>query len=155
MSDTDTKIMRLALQHAERARKNNNTPVGVVIAKREMILGIGENEVRSHGDCTAHAEVIALRNACKNHGIDALRGACCYTTMEPCPMCCWALVEGGIERIVLGARHRQLGRKEYGRYSLERLLELTGRKLAITTGILSDECEALRRDWMRVTGRES
>ena len=155
MSDTDIKIMRLALEHAERARKNNNTPVAAIIANKDMILGIGENEVRSNGDCTAHAEVIALRNVCKNHGVDALHGASCYTTMEPCPMCCWALVEGGIDRIVLGARHHQLGRKEYGLYSLERLLDLTGRKLAITTGILSDECESLRREWMRATGRES
>lgn len=147
--------MRLALDHAVQAREKGNTPVAAVIAKDGAMLAVGQNEVRSGGDCTAHAEVVALRKALAEFGAERVEGATCYTTMEPCPMCAWALVEGGIARVVLGARHRQLGRKAYGAYALEGLYELTGREVAVTTGVLAEECGEMRLAWMRQVGRES
>ncbi len=154
-AEFDVETMRLALEHANASGEKGNTPVASVIAQGTTILGVGENEVRSSGDCTAHAEIVALRRALAEHGAEAVAGGTCYTTMEPCPMCLWALVEGGITRIVLGARHRQIGRKAYGAYDLESLLDLTGRRIEITTGVLADACGDMRLDWMRRMGRES
>ena len=62
-------------------------------------------------------------------------------------MCCWAIVEAGIERLVLGARHADMKRTDYGDYSVEKLLTMANRKLHIVTGVRSAECEALRRSW--------
>jgi tRNA(adenine34) deaminase len=151
----DEEMMRLALRHAEQARDKGNTLVAAVIAKDGRMLAVGENEVRTGGDCTAHAEIVALRAALATFDAETVRGGTCYTTMEPCPMCAWALVEGGITRIVMGARHRQLGRKAYGAYALEGLFEMTGRTVEITTGVLAEECGAMRLAWMREAGRES
>lgn len=151
----DDEIMQLALRYAIKAGERGDTPTASVIARNGQILSIGENEIRSSGDCTAHAEVSAIRRALEKHGPGATHGAVCYTTMEPCPMCAWALVEAGIERIVLGARHRQLGRKDYGNYSLESLYASTGRPMMITEGVLAEECGAMRLAWMRSVGRET
>lgn len=151
----DEAMMRLALEHALAARDRGDTPVASVIAHQGRILAIGENEIRSGGDCTAHAEVSAIRRSEAAHGAGAARGATCYTTMEPCPMCAWALVEAGVERIVLGARHRQLGRRDYGTYRLEDLYAMTGRSVTIVEGVLAEECGSMRRDWMRAVGRET
>lgn len=150
----DEDMMRLALERAVEAGKKGNTPVAAVIAKDGALLAIGENEVRSSGDCTAHAEVVALRTALASLDQQAVYGATCYTTMEPCPMCAWALVEGGIARIVMGARHRQLGRKAYGAYALEALFEMTGQDVEVSSGVLAEECGAMRLAWMREAGRE-
>ena len=156
MTDSDDEMMmRLALVHAVKARGRGDTPVSAVISHGGTVLAVGENEVRSGGDCTAHAEVSAIRRAATAHGPAATHGATCYTVMEPCPMCAWALVEAGVTRIVLGARHRQLGRKDYGTYALEDLFAMTGRKVVITQDVLSEECGALRRAWMLETGREA
>ena len=156
MTDTDAAaIMRIAYAHALKARERGDSPVAAVIARDGEILAVGENEVRSGGDCTAHAEVSAIRRAAAAHGPEATHGAACYTTMEPCPMCAWALVEAGITRIVLGARHRQLGRRDYGSYALEELFAMTRRDVEIVEGVLSEECGAMRLAWMREMGRET
>ena len=62
-------------------------------------------------------------------------------------MCCWALQEARIARLVLGARHAEMRRVDYGGYSVETLLELTGRPMEIVTGVRTAECEAIRRSW--------
>ena len=153
--DYDEQMMRLALDHALTARARGDTPVAAVIARGGTVLAVGENEVRSGGDCTAHAEVSAIRRAAAAHGPEATRGTTCYTTMEPCPMCAWALVEAGVSRIVLGARHRQLGRRDYGAYALEEFYAMAGREMEITQGVLSEDCAAMRLAWMKSVGRET
>jgi tRNA(Arg) A34 adenosine deaminase TadA len=151
----DEEIMRIALDYAIKAGERGDTPTASIIAHEGEILSIGENEIRSSGDCTAHAEVTAIRRAVEKYGPSATHGAVCYTTMEPCPMCAWALIEAGVERVVLGARHRQLGRKDYGSYSLETFYASTDRQMMITEGVLAEECGAMRLEWMRLRGRET
>ena len=147
MADDDAHFMALALAEAKNAEAGGNLPVGSLIVRDGAVLGIGQNRVASHHDPTAHAEVDAVRNACLALGTEALDGATCYTTMEPCPMCCWALQEAKIVRLVLGARHAEMKRTDYGAYSVEALLELTKRGIELITGVRTDECEAIRRDW--------
>ena len=155
MERTDEELMRLALDHAVMARDSGNTPVAAVIARGADILAVGENARWTSGDCTAHAEIVAIRKALAEHGAEAVAGSSCYTTMEPCPMCAWAIVEAGLARVVMGARHHQLGRRDYGKYRLETFYEETGQQIDVTDGVLAEECGAMRLEWMRSVGREA
>jgi tRNA(adenine34) deaminase len=137
------RFMALALAEARAAAAEGNLAVGSVIVRGGQVIGRGHNLVRTSGDPTAHAETVAIRNACRSLGAPELPGATCYTTMEPCPMCCWAIVVAGIERVVLGARHVDVGNITVGDYRVERLIAMTRRELALTTGIAVDECLAV------------
>ena len=144
---SDDDFMRLALAEAAKAEAAGNVPVGSLIVRDGDVLGVGQNRSTSDNDPTAHAEVDAVRDACAKLATTDLSGATCYTTMEPCPMCCWALQEAGVARLVLGARHAGMGRTDYGDYSVEALLALTRRNIDLATGVLEPECEAIRRNW--------
>ena len=147
-------FMGLALDEGRKGEREGNVPVGSVIVRDGTVLGAGHNEANSGPDATAHAEVQAIRDACRREGTWDLAGATLYSTMEPCPMCCWALLEAGIARLVLGGRHegmRKHGidrRATLGGYAVETLLELTNRELDLVTGVRTHDCERLRLDWM-------
>ena len=137
--------MGLALDLSRKALENGDLPVGSLIVRDNKIIGSGSNQARSTNDPVSHAEIEAIRDACRNLGTTDLGGASCYTVMEPCPMCCWALLEAGVSQVILGARHAGMRRTDYGGYALEKLVEMTGRELDVVTGIRTAECEALRR----------
>lgn len=148
-----TAFMRAALEEAATARRQGNAGVGAVVVRDGDIVARGRNEVRSTFDVTAHAEVVALRTLSRRERRAApdvptsdgpLSDCVLYTTVEPCPMCCWAIVVAGIPAVVMGARLAQLG-LTYGAYTVETLLGLTGRSVTVIPGILSDECAAVRR----------
>jgi len=141
--------LRLAIEEARRASANGNLCVGSVVVRDGKVIGSGHNTVSSTGDLTAHAEVSAIRDACARLGTAELTGATLYTTMEPCPMCLWAICLARIERLVLGARHRTFRRPELGDYTVEKMLAMTAVPLEIVTGVLTDECEALRPEMAR------
>ena len=145
MSDDHHHFMGLALDLSRQALALGNVPVGSVIVRQGQVIGSGINRARSDNDPTSHGETEAIRDACRRLGTTDLSGSTCYTAMEPCPMCCWALSEARISRLVLGARHAGMRRPDYGRYAVESLLALTGAPLEIITGIRTAECEALRR----------
>ncbi|MCW5888073.1 MAG: nucleoside deaminase [Anaerolineales bacterium] len=153
MDNDHHRFMSLALAQGNLGRERGNSPIGSVIVRRGGIVGVGHNVALSSGDPTAHAEIQAIRDACHNLRRTDLSDCTCYTVMEPCPMCCWALVEVGIERVVLGARHQGMKRfappesTSYGDYAMEKLLAMTGRKFEIVTGVCTEECEENRRSW--------
>ena len=99
-------------------------------------------------DVTAHCETDALRNGGKALGHVDFSGHALYTTAEPCPMCCGALMASGIHTIVMGARPEPSQRR-YGDYTIEKLIQLAGfeEKLQVVTGILPQECADVRRKW--------
>ncbi|MEE9274679.1 MAG: nucleoside deaminase [bacterium] len=134
-----------ALEEAKRANQEGNVPLGSLIVKGEEVVGVGRNQVETLLDPTAHAEVAAMRDACRRLKTADLRGTILYTTMEPCPMCLWAIQEGRIKCLVLGARHKEMRRTVYGDYSVEGLMTMTRRKLDMVTGVRVAECEAARR----------
>ena len=158
-ADEHDHFMDLALEEGRKAEPEGNVPVGSVIVRNNEVIGAGHNEARSGPDATAHAEVQAIRDACRRQNTWDLGGATLYTSMEPCPMCCWAIVEAGIGRLVLGARHEgmrkysDIRRTSYGGYAVETLIDLTGRTLEVVTGVRTQECEALRAAW-RDSGSE-
>lgn len=83
----------------ENLNSNLGGPFGAVIVKNEEIIGFGSNEVTSSNDPTAHAEIVAIRNACKNLNIFSLKGCEIYTSCEPCPMCLAAIYWARISKI--------------------------------------------------------
>jgi len=149
----DERLMDLALAESRAAEAAGNTAVGCVIARQGAVLAIGHALVQTSGNPLAHAEIVAIDAACRKLGTTDLAGATIYIAYEPCPMCAWAIHLARIDRIVLGARHVDIGRPDLGRFRLESLAALTGQPLNLTTGVRHAECVALRRAWKRRTGR--
>lgn len=99
--ETHSHYMDLARQQAEKS--GEDVPVGCVIVLDGHIIGSGHNERESTGDPTAHAEIVAIRQAAKKLGKWRLAGATLYTTLEPCPMCAEAIIQSRLQRVVFGA----------------------------------------------------
>lgn len=95
--------MRLALRLAARAAENGDVPIGCVVARGEEVLGEAGNERELRRDPTAHAEVLALREAAKRLGGWRLLETTIYVTLEPCPMCAGAITLARVPRLVFGA----------------------------------------------------
>ena len=148
MQSDHEKYMRLALEEAERAGAEGNAAVGSVIVNGDDVVARGRNLVASTNDPTAHAETVAIREAGKALGHVDLSGFTLYTTFEPCPMCCGAVMAGGIGTLVMGARSGPSDRR-WGEYTVERLIELAGRSDAIdvVTGVMVSDCLAVRDKW--------
>jgi tRNA(adenine34) deaminase len=101
--------MQYALKLADKAGDINEVPVGAVVVKQNRIIGEGYNQVISSQDPTAHAEIIALRNAAKAVGNYRIVEAELYVTIEPCSMCAGALIHARIEKLIYGAREPRAG----------------------------------------------
>ncbi|QCI69355.1 nucleoside deaminase [Phreatobacter stygius] len=141
--------MARVLELCGEADARGDCPVASIIVRDGEVIGQGSNRVATGGDPTAHAEVEAIRDAARNLGSADLSGATLYSAMEPCPMCCWAIKEARIGRVVLGARHAGMRRIDYGDYSVEKLIGMTGSALEVVDGVRVAECEAARRAWKR------
>jgi tRNA(adenine34) deaminase len=146
------RFMRVALEEAARAAAEGNMGCGAVITQGGEIVSRGRNQATTLADVTAHAETQAVRRLSLDWQVvnptfraDAgpLRGTTLYTTVEPCPMCAWAICIAGVSELVIGARYARMG-VAYGSYAIERLLEMTSQPLHIVGGVLHDECAALR-----------
>jgi len=152
MADEHHRYMQLALDRARAAGEKGNRPVASVIVRDGRVLGAGENTAFTDFDPSAHAEVAAIRKACAALRTLDLSGSTLYSTLEPCPMCFWAMQEARIGQLVLGGRYAGIGRTDMGRYTVESFLDFTGRSLEIVTGVLQRECEEARLEWMRRHG---
>ena len=114
-------------------------------SEREKVVARGRNLVNSTSDPTAHAETVALRHAGERLGYTDFSELTLYTTFEPCPMCCGAILASGVHTLVMGARHN-LAQSRWGAYTVERLLDLTNRtgQLIVITGVLTQACADVR-----------
>ncbi len=101
--------MRRALALADRAENEGEVPIGAVLVRDDTVLGEGWNSVISLQDPTAHAEVMALRDAARVEGNYRLPGTTLYVTLEPCTMCAGALIHARVERLVFAAREPRAG----------------------------------------------
>ena len=138
--------MRIALVEAERGATEGNVAVGSILVAPERVVARGRNLVTSTSDPTAHAETVALRQAGEQLGHTDFSNLTLYTTFEPCPMCCGAILASGVHKLVMGARH-DLTQSNWGAYTVEKLLDLTNRasQLIVVTGILTRECGDVRK----------
>jgi tRNA(adenine34) deaminase len=105
----DDYFMRLALREAERAPAHEDVPIGAVVVRAGEVISAAHNERELRGDPTAHAEVIALREAARVTGSWRVLDAVMYVTLEPCAMCAGALVLARVARLVYGARDPKAG----------------------------------------------
>lgn len=108
-SAADVQWMQRALQLADRAEQVGEVPVGAVVVRAGEVLGEGWNQVITARDPSAHAEMVALREAARAAGNYRLPGATLYVTLEPCTMCAGALVHARIERLVFAASEPKAG----------------------------------------------
>jgi tRNA(adenine34) deaminase len=143
------RLMDVVLARCEEALHRGDCPVASIVVRDGAIVGEGQNGATTGTDPTSHAEVEAIRDASRRLRSGDISGATLYSAMEPCPMCCWAIKEARIARVVLGARHAGMRRIDYGAYSMEKLLALTNATLDLVTGVRVAECEAMRRRWSR------
>jgi len=135
--------MREALDEARRGLADGEVPVGAVVVVGGAIVGRARNAPVALTDPTAHAEVLALRAAGLETGNYRLTGATLYATVEPCVMCCGAVLHARVTRVVYGAADPKAGAVT----SLYRLLDDSrlNHRATATGGILADECAALLR----------
>lgn len=145
MSDEHEKFMRMALDEAAIGKAEGNVAVASVIIRDGAVVAMGRNLATTTFDPTAHAETVAIREAGKATRQTSFPGCTLYTTFEPCPMCCGAIMESGISQIVMGGRPGP-GESRWQDYTLERLIEMAGRQneIQVVTGILSQECVDIR-----------
>ena len=143
----DERCITLALDEARRAECEGEVPIGAVVALDGRIIGRGRNQVIAHADPTAHAEILALREAAGAVGNYRLTGATLYATIEPCAMCCGAAVNARVARVVYGAADPKAGAAQ----SLYRLLEDTrlNHRAVVSAGVLDQECGAILREFFQ------
>ncbi len=139
----DESWMRRALELAARAEAEGEVPVGALVVREESVLGEGWNRPISAHDPTAHAEILALREAAARAGDYRLGGATLYVTLEPCPMCAAAMAHARVARLVFGAWDPRQGAAGSA-FNLVVAAEMNHR-IDSFGGVLSEECGALLR----------
>jgi tRNA(adenine34) deaminase len=146
MTTDHERFMRVALEEAETARTEGNSGVGSVIVRDGEIIARGRNLVYTTHDVTAHAETVALRVGGQAHQTIDFSGCTLYTTFEPCPMCCGAILLSGVSTLVMGGR-MELDDSRWAGYQVDRLIDSFGRSgtIEVVTGVLEEECYAVAR----------
>ena len=142
------KYMKRAVELAELAGSMGEIPVGAVVVKRETgeIIAEGYNRRESDKNALAHAELIAINEACRKLGGWRLIGCDLYVTLEPCPMCCGAIINSRVERVIYGADDMKAGSV----FSLQQMFELPyNHKPEIIRGVMSEECGELLSSFFR------
>lgn len=147
MSDKDRQWMQRALELARHAEAEGEVPVGAVVVLNDRIIGEGWNQPISAQDSTAHAEIIALRQACQSQQNYRLPGAELFVTLEPCVMCAGALVHARINRLVFAAVEPKTGAAGscLDVFSLPNL----NHRVHCESGLLGEESSELLRAFFR------
>ena len=139
----DEYFMRLALREAERALEHDDVPIGAVVVHDGEVIGAGRNERELRNDPTAHAEVIALREAARHLGSWRVLDSILYVTLEPCAMCAGAIVLARVPRVVFATVDPKAGAAGS---VLDVLAEpRLNHRPAVTGGLLAEEAAALLR----------
>jgi tRNA(adenine34) deaminase len=143
----DAQYMRLALAQASLAEDAGEVPIGAIVVFNGEIIGRGYNRNLIDHDPSAHAEMVAMREAARRLGNHRLRGCEMFVTMEPCAMCAGALIHARISRLIYGASDPKAG-------AVGSVLEVLNHpklnhQMAVTSGVLLDECSGIVRDFFR------
>lgn len=143
----DDYYMKLALAEAAKAYTIGEVPIGAVLTLNGEVVAAAHNMRETWQDATAHAEIIAIRQACQHLNRWRLTGATLYVTIEPCPMCAGALVMSRIDRLVYGSSDYKAGAVE----SLFNIVqnESLNHRLSVTAGVMADDCASIMREFFR------
>jgi len=134
----DEIFMKEALKEARKAYEINEVPIGAVIVRNGEIVGRGFNQKETLKDATLHAEISAIKDACRNLGGWRLPGCTMYVTLEPCSMCAGALVNARVERLVIGASDYKTG--ACGSVLNIVQMEKLNHQIDVQSGVLENEC---------------
>ncbi|MDE5764643.1 MAG: nucleoside deaminase [Ruminococcus sp.] len=140
--------MKYALELAEKAAEDGEVPVGAVVVKKSTgeIVGEGRNRRESHKNALAHAEIEAISQACGKLGGWRLHGCAIYVTLEPCPMCCGAIINSRIDDVYFGAYDRKSGSAE----SIQQMFNFPyNHKPAVYGGICEHECSGILSEFFK------
>ncbi len=144
---SDIEAMQAALDEARKAAEAGEVPIGAVVVAGDHVVGFGQNRVLRESDPTAHAEIVALREAAAALGNYRLNGCTLYVTLEPCAMCAGAMIHARLDRLVYGAADPKAG-------ACGSVLEVLNHprlnhQLRVDQGILADEAGELLRGFFR------
>lgn len=144
---SDEYFIKEALKEAKKAYKKGEIPVGAVIVLDGQIISKAHNQKETTSDPTAHAEILAIRNASKILGAWRLIGTTLYITKEPCVMCSGAIVHARIKRVVYGCNDPKGG----GALSLYNILQDSrlNHQVDLKSGVLEEECRKILQDFFR------
>ena len=146
MNDHDY-YMSIALQLAQQARADSETPVGcIVVDNNGAVIGRGRNRREKSKSALAHAELEAIEDACNTLGDWRLSGCSLYVTLEPCPMCAGAVIMSRIDKLYFGARDELTG--SCGSV-INLFMEKYGQSTQVVGGVLADECGDLLSGFFR------
>jgi len=142
--------MQNAINEAEKILKNGkDIPVGCVIKCKNEIIAISHNLREENEDVTAHAEILAIQEAQKKLKTSRLTDCDMYVTLEPCPMCAWAIIQSGIKNLYFGSYNTQYGAIQ----SAIDLPKLANSKIKVYGGIEEEKCNKILEDfWEKVRG---
>jgi tRNA(adenine34) deaminase len=137
----DLEFMQIALEEARTAAEADEVPVGAILVKDGQILARGNNRTIRDCDPTAHAEIIALREAARFGSNYRLMGTTLYVTIEPCAMCAGAIIQARVSRVVYGADDPKGGavRSCFEVLSHAKL----NHQVEVTPGVMAEECSAI------------
>lgn len=143
----DEYFMKLAIKEAKKSFILDEVPVGAVIVKNGRVISLGHNLKEIIKDATCHAEIIAIREACKALGGWRLIDCDLYVTLEPCPMCAGAMVNARIKRVIFGAADPKTG-------ACGSLMNIANdsrlnHRIETIPGILEEECKNLLKDFFK------
>ena len=144
-ADTDIESMRVAIAEAEKAKAEDEIPVGAIIVLSGEVIGSGFNRTISDCDPSAHAEIVALRRAAikqKNH---RLGGATLYVTLEPCAMCVGAMIQARIQRLVFGAYDSKAG--AVGSVLDMSAIKELNHRIEVNGGLLEADCSFILKEF--------
>lgn len=143
----EEKYMNAAIRQAEKAKALGEVPIGCVIVYRDKIIGRGYNRRIADKNVLSHAEIIAIKKACKKMDDWRLEGCTMYVTLEPCPMCAGAIVQARIPRVVIGCMNPKAGCAG----SVLDMLHQDGfnHRAEVETGVLEDSCSAMLKTFFK------
>lgn len=141
----DEKYMRAAINEAKKALKLDEVPIGCVIVYEGKIIGRGYNRRKTDRNTLSHAELIAIKKASKYIGDFRLEGCTMYVTLEPCQMCAGAIVQGRIDKVVIGCMSPKSGCAG----SIINILQMSqfNHQVEIEKDVLGEECSKMLSDF--------
>lgn len=137
----DEKYMKLALKEAKKARDINEVPIGCVIVRDDKVIGKGYNKRNTDKNVLSHAELIAIKQACKKTGDWRLEDCTMYITLEPCQMCAGAMVQARLQRAVIGSMNPKAGCGG----SVLNILQMAefNHQVDVERGVSEEECSSI------------
>jgi len=139
--------MRESLRAAREAQTRDEVPIGTCVVVAGQLLAVAGNRTRTDCDPTAHAEIVALREAAQKFGNYRLAGAAVYSTLEPCAMCAGALIQARVSLLVYGATDEKAGAVESHFHICD--AEQLNHRVEVIKGVLESECRDLMQEFFR------